>query len=88
MVGEAFSGAVSRSSGFDVAVRYLPYTCVGSGWIVFRSRIAGHETRVIFTENFFGFALSSVMPEIDDAVARHFPVPAGPQYSLKPWTSW
>src|SRR5438132_11071801 len=29
-VGAVFSAALSKSSGFDVAVTYLPKTCVGS----------------------------------------------------------
>src|ERR1700716_3943789 len=53
-----------------------------------RSRMAGQETFVILTDHFFGFALSIVTPVMEDAVAVHLPVPAGAQYSLKPWTSW
>src|ERR1700687_3081156 len=53
-----------------------------------RSRMAGQDTLVIFTDHFFGLALSMVTPVIDDAVAVHLPVPAGAQYSLKPCTSW
>src|SRR5439155_4865476 len=82
-VGAVFSGALSKSSAFEVAVRYLPNTCVGSGGIVFRSRIAGHETFVSRTVHFLALPLSMAMPEIDEAVAVHFPAPAGAQYSLK-----
>src|SRR6266850_793087 len=45
------------------------------------------ETLVILTENFLGFALSMVTPEIVVAVALHCE-PAGAQNSLKPATSW
>ncbi len=45
--------------------------------------MAGHETLVIFTENFLGFALSIVTPVIVVAVALHCD-PAGMQNSLKP----
>src|SRR5438309_12059637 len=60
-VGPVFSGAVSISS-FDASVTYLPKTWVGSGWIVLRSRIAGHETLVIVMVIFFGFPLSTLTP--------------------------
>src|ERR1700704_2656120 len=88
-VGAVFSAAVSKSAAFDVAVRYLPKTWVGIGLAVAppRSRIAGHETLVILTLNFFGLAVSSVTPEIVDAVALHC-VPAAGQNSLKPTMSW
>src|SRR6185436_866984 len=87
--GFVFSAALSKSSALLEAPRYLLKTCVGIGLAVAppRSRIAAHETFVIFTLNFFGFALSAVKPEIDVAVALHC-VPAGAQNSLKPTTSW
>ncbi len=71
-VGFVFSGALSKSSGFDVAVRYFPNTCVGMVYPI-RSRIAGQDTFAIFTDHFFGFAASMVTPEIDvaDAVGLH-----------------
>ena len=78
-VGFVFSGALSMSSGFDVAVTYLPKTWVGStypmSWM-----IAGHETFAILTVHFFGLAVSSVTPVMVVALAS--------LKSLKPWMSW
>src|SRR5688572_17546591 len=66
-VGFVFSGALSKSAAVDVGVRYLPKTWVGIVYPM-RSMIAGHDTLVILTDHFFGFALSIVTPEIDVAV--------------------
>src|SRR5919108_599436 len=87
--GFVFSGALSKSSAFAEAVTYLPKTCVGSGLADAppRSRIAGHETFVSVTVNFFGFDESIAMPEIVSAVALHCAL-AGRQNSLNPLTSW
>src|SRR4051812_23814765 len=88
--GLVFSVALSKSAGFDVAVRYLPKTCVGIGLAVAppRSRIAAHETLVILTLNFFGLEVSIVTPEIDCAVPLHCVPDGATQKSLKPWMSW
>jgi hypothetical protein len=67
-VGFVFSGALSMSSGLEVAVTYLPKTCVGSvypmSWM-----IAGHETFAILTVHFLGLAASIVTPVIVVALA-------------------